>query len=68
MVLDLDDQALRAAIDPELEDLVISGGDVYNLGARGIGTIGRRLLEIPHVRRIRYATKGFLGYSILPPA
>lgn len=43
---------------PELEDLVLSGGDVYNLGAKFIRQIGMRLLEIPHVRRIRYATKG----------
>lgn len=43
---------------PELEDIVISGGDVYNLGAKWIGEIGRRLLDMPNVRRIRYATKG----------
>jgi lysine 2,3-aminomutase len=48
---------------PELEDLVISGGDVANLGARWIRELGLRLLEIPHVRRIRYATKSI---AILP--
>jgi len=48
---------------PELEDLVISGGDVANLGARWIRELGLRLLEIPHVRRIRYATKSL---AILP--
>ena len=43
---------------PQIEDLVLSSGDVYNLGAKFIRQIGMRLLEIPHVRRIRYATKG----------
>jgi lysine 2,3-aminomutase len=43
---------------PELEDIVLSGGDVYNLNARNIRAIGERLLQIPQVRRIRYATKG----------
>lgn len=42
----------------ELEDIVISGGDVYNLKAEHIQLIGERLLHIPHIRRIRYATKG----------
>ena len=43
---------------PELEDIVISGGDTYNLAFKHISDIGTRLLEIPHIRRIRYATKG----------
>jgi lysine 2,3-aminomutase len=43
---------------PELEDIVISGGDVFNLGAKWIRDIGMRLLQMPHIRRIRYATKG----------
>ncbi len=43
---------------PGLEDIVISGGDSYNLRADHLEAIGRRLLEIPHVRRIRFATKG----------
>ena len=45
------------ASEPELEDIVISGGDVANLGAKWIREIGMRLLAIPHIRRIRYATK-----------
>lgn len=48
---------------PQLEDIVVSGGDVANLGARWIRELGMRLLDIPHVRRIRYATK---GVAILP--
>jgi lysine 2,3-aminomutase len=46
------------ASKPQLEDIVISGGDTYNLKADHIEQIGRRLLEMPNIRRIRYATKG----------
>lgn len=43
---------------PELEDIVISGGDAYQLRAAHIEEIGDALLAIPHVRRMRFATKG----------
>jgi lysine 2,3-aminomutase len=43
---------------PELEDIVISGGDAYQLAPKSIATIGEALLAIPHVRRLRFATKG----------
>jgi lysine 2,3-aminomutase len=43
---------------PELEDIVISGGDAYQLRAEQITQIGEALLGIDHVRRMRYATKG----------
>jgi lysine 2,3-aminomutase len=43
---------------PELEDIVISGGDAYNLRSTHIQLIGERLLKMPNIRRIRYATKG----------
>ncbi|MCA9582677.1 MAG: KamA family radical SAM protein, partial [Myxococcales bacterium] len=43
---------------PELEDIVISGGDAWNLRAAQIEEIGNRLLDIPHIRRMRFATKG----------
>ncbi len=43
---------------PELEDIVISGGDAFNLAAKHIETLGMRLLDIPHVKRMRFATKG----------
>lgn len=43
---------------PELEDIVISGGDAYQLRAAQMEEIGRALLAIPHIRRIRFATKG----------
>ncbi len=43
---------------PQLEDIVISGGDAYMLRASRIKLIGETLLNISHVRRIRFATKG----------
>ena len=43
---------------PQLEDIVVSGGDIYNLPAKHLRTLGHRLLDIPHIRRIRIATKG----------
>jgi len=43
---------------PELEDVVISGGDSYNLRASQIRLIGETLLAMPNIRRIRFATKG----------
>ncbi len=62
--------ALKASLDrweqaftyianqPDLEDIVISGGDSYNLKADHLQLIGERLLRMPNIRRIRYATKG----------
>lgn len=43
---------------PELEDIVISGGDAYQLRPAQLQAIGEALLAIPHVRRMRFATKG----------
>ncbi len=43
---------------PEIEDIVISGGDAYMLVHTRIRQIGEMLLNIPHIRRIRFATKG----------
>jgi lysine 2,3-aminomutase len=43
---------------PELEDIVISGGDAYQLRATQIEEIGEALLAMPNVRRMRFATKG----------
>lgn len=42
---------------PDIEDIVVSGGDVARLKASQIRLLGRTLLDIPHVRRIRLATK-----------
>jgi lysine 2,3-aminomutase len=43
---------------PEVEDVVISGGDAYQLPPKNLRLIGDALLDIPHVRRMRFATKG----------
>ncbi|WP_127716138.1 KamA family radical SAM protein [Halobacteriovorax sp. HLS] len=43
---------------PMIEDIVISGGDAYMLTPKQILYIGQNLLKIPHIRRIRLATKG----------
>jgi lysine 2,3-aminomutase len=43
---------------PELEDIVVSGGDAYNLRASQITLIGETLLSFNNIRRIRFATKG----------
>lgn len=43
---------------PELEDIVISGGDTYQLSAKNIRLIGETLLTMGNIRRIRFATKG----------
>jgi len=61
--LKVSDERWRAAYAyiatrPELEDIVISGGDAYQLRAQQIEEIGEALLAIPNVRRMRFATKG----------
>lgn len=43
---------------PELEDIVVSGGDSYRLKPDQIKELGHALLDIPHIRRFRFATKG----------
>jgi lysine 2,3-aminomutase len=43
---------------PEVEDVVISGGDSWNLRADQVEALGHALLDIPHIRRMRFATKG----------
>jgi lysine 2,3-aminomutase len=42
----------------EVEDVVVSGGDAYLLPAKRLKHLGEQLLRIPHIRRIRFATKG----------
>ncbi|KAK5132171.1 hypothetical protein LTR08_000328 [Meristemomyces frigidus] len=43
---------------PEIQDVVVSGGDSYYLQADHLRLIGDRLLSIPHIKRFRFATKG----------
>ncbi|EME46524.1 hypothetical protein DOTSEDRAFT_70510 [Dothistroma septosporum NZE10] len=43
---------------PAVSDVVVSGGDSYYLQPEQLSLIGERLLAIPHIQRIRFATKG----------
>jgi lysine 2,3-aminomutase len=43
---------------PELEDIVVSGGDAYQLRPEQIRHIGETLIGLSNIRRIRIATKG----------
>lgn len=43
---------------PMIEDVVVSGGDAYMLRANRIRLIGETLLNMPNIRRVRFATKG----------
>ncbi|HKQ69403.1 MAG TPA: KamA family radical SAM protein [Polyangiaceae bacterium] len=43
---------------PELEDIVVSGGDAYNLRPSQLTEIGDTLLAMRNIRRLRIATKG----------
>lgn len=47
---------------PQVEDVVISGGDAFMLTSKQLTYIGESLLNIPHIRRIRFATKGIAIY------
>lgn len=43
---------------PEVQDVVVSGGDSYYLEPEHLRFIGEQLLAIPHIKRFRFATKG----------
>jgi lysine 2,3-aminomutase len=43
---------------PDLQDIVVSGGDAYYLSPDDLREIGERLLSMEHIRRIRFASKG----------
>ena len=43
---------------PGIQDVIISGGDSYYLEQAQLSLIGERLLAIPHIKRLRFATKG----------
>ena len=47
---------------PSLHDIVVSGGDTYLLEPEQIVHLGDRLLNISHIKRFRFTTKG-LGVS-----
>ncbi|KAK9413292.1 putative L-lysine-aminomutase [Seiridium unicorne] len=43
---------------PGLHDIVVSGGDSYYLQPDQLFMIGKRLLNMPNIRRLRFASKG----------
>lgn len=51
---------VRAYISSQegLHDIVVSGGDAFYLRPEDIELIGNTLMNIPHIRRVRFATKG----------
>ncbi|KAI3401737.1 hypothetical protein diail_9401 [Diaporthe ilicicola] len=44
--------------NPQLQDIVISGGDSFYIEPEHIRMIGDRLIKTPHIRRFRFASKG----------
>lgn len=46
------------ATQPNLTDIVVSGGDAYRLKPDQLRALGHRLLDIQHIQRFRIATKG----------
>ena len=46
---------------PGVRDVVVSGGDVANLPIQVLEAFVSQLLDIPNIRDIRLATKGFMG-------
>lgn len=47
---------------PQVEDVVLSGGDATMLTPKQLTELGTSLLNIPNIRRIRVATKGVAIY------
>ncbi|KAH8674719.1 hypothetical protein BGZ60DRAFT_468938 [Tricladium varicosporioides] len=44
--------------NPAIQDVVVSGGDSFYLEPHHLRYLSERLLNIPHIRRIRLASKG----------
>ncbi|MET0291610.1 MAG: KamA family radical SAM protein, partial [Steroidobacteraceae bacterium] len=53
----LDPALALIAADPTLEEVLLSGGDPLVLSDRRLGSLLRRLREMPHVQRIRIHTR-----------
>ncbi|KAK0612993.1 hypothetical protein B0T17DRAFT_511350 [Bombardia bombarda] len=43
---------------PQLQDIVVSGGDSYYLQPEQLTMIGERLISMPNIKRFRFASKG----------
>ena len=53
-----DDMFAYIRSNPQVRDVVVSGGDAFMLEPAHLEYIGKGLLSIPNVKRIRIATKG----------
>jgi len=49
------------AATPAVEDVLVSGGDAWQLRADQVTEIGDALLAIPHMRRVRFASRGLVA-------
>lgn len=43
---------------PQIVDVVVSGGDAYYLTPKQLCYIGERLIQIPSIKKFRFASKG----------
>ena len=44
--------------ETDIADVVLSGGDCFSLSSEQIFELGKSILKIPHIRRLRFGTKG----------
>lgn len=47
--------------NPQVRDVVVSGGDIANMPMRRLEDFVSKLIEIPNIRDIRLASKGLMG-------
>lgn len=43
---------------PAIQDIVVSGGDAYYLQPHHILDLGKRILDISSIKRVRFGSKG----------
>ena len=46
------------ASTPEIQDVVVSGGDSFFIGPQHLIEIGQRLINMPNIKKFRFASKG----------
>lgn len=44
--------------NPEIQDVVVSGGDSFSISSEHLIEIGMRLISMPNVKKFRFASKG----------
>jgi lysine 2,3-aminomutase len=53
------------AADRSITDVLISGGDVANLGAERLADLLKQIEGLPQLRRVRLGTRGFLANPVV---